>query len=436
MTEFGDSVEITTVGGDSQLVTTDDGSLAQSCLDPSDIGTTLYIGLQEGQTGGENRVWKDQITAVTKSYFNRDVSIEEIDFNDKKFLGVMKIGSVEQQFIAGYFGGITGILEDKSGLSDDPLTTTELAEFWDEDWGHLEIDINTNRVIIDSCGTPHSAIDYVRENVSVGVVVDVVNDRGDGIEPSDVVEKVSEQRSRSSDDDTECTNSGPEDDESNIDSNSFPEQMRDSGQNPTQSKGSSSSAERSLSDFCSDLADDLDEKQREREEERVNEYLREQRDVFKAEILDVSKIGDSVQFELDIPTLSHGYGSQFHLPNGEDDDRGDRLYEILDYLGATLRDMDMIEGMYLPVAHDSGSWQIRLPSDESTGYVGEGYLDIESRLFKSLMSVSLPSWKTLLCVVGIFTGVIGMVITPNTNFPMDMMYLIVALLSVALWWAK
>lgn len=271
----------------------------------------------------------------------------------------------------------------------------ELVEFWDEDWGWIDCSDPPTLVVHDKGVPPHikNIIEIIRPS---GITVEYVDESND----------------------TSCTDSGDGDDQNHIESKSFHEQM------------------------C-ELADDLDEKRREREEQRVNEYLREQREVFKAEITEVSKYHDTeLLFKLDIPT-GGTLTKRFVLPDGEGS--GERLYEILDYLGATLRDMDMVEGMYLPVTcDDSGSWEIRLPSDEGDGYVGDGYIGTAVGLCKPMLSVSLPSYTTtvrLLSVLGLCMGLGGMIVTPDTNHMVDLMFLGEFVLSLfvgiyTIGWAK
>lgn len=274
--------------------------------EPEDIGECLYIGLEYGTEVSEaNSYWEETLEHTIEDYFiiSTNIFIFNFDLNGHHtvdgpcFYGLVNVGGVELNFIASYFGGITGVLPEKSGLVND----------------------------------------------------------------------------------TESNNIDP----NNIDNDD---------------------KDMTLSEEMCELADELEEKQREREEERVKEYLREQRDVFKAEITDVNiERNNLIVFTLNIPTHGEKDMRVSYVPDGEGS--GERLYEILAYLGATPRDMDMIEGMYLPMRHyNAGEWCIHLPSDSSpswiTTWVSSVYERVSSIPREMVFGTFFYSWVDTINVRG------------------------------------
>lgn len=169
--------------------------------------------------------------------------------------------------------------------------------------------------------------------------------------------------------------------------------------------------EQDLESKLNEVADELGQKRVEEMDQRAVEYMRENRETFMAEITEVRETAhthdDKISFILDIPTFGP-WDKSFPIPN-------DRLNEIMDYLGVTLRELHMVEGMYLPMAYVDGDWVIQLPSDAQP-FTESFWLKPRSFSLPSLTFgwIELPSMsnEALLCfyLIGIMVGISGIIV--------------------------
>lgn len=272
-------------------------------------------------------------------------------------------------------------------------------DFWKSEWGKVYEDYEEKTVVVEPDGAPPAAIEAIKNGVPSTIMVDVVGwiAEGDGYCNAKWCPTGTPDRDF-------CYGHTPEDPMWNcaFDTGSS-EGIRMEDHSDTESK--------SLEGKLKEVADEIGQKRVEEMDERAVEYMRENR-VFKAEITNVhfDSQNESVSFCLDIPTYNEDYYYKCNI-HGEDE-IGSRLNELMGYLGVNIRELHMVEGMYLPVAYggDSGRvWEVFPTNQKSSSLMDKIWNFPVSHDADSVTFFAVALWVTFVAAF-IFGGQYALVI--------------------------